>query len=204
VRCSSESATILVADPDQRARRRLARGLVGAGFAVLEAESGEEALELAQDRAPALIILEVPLGEISGYEVCRSLREELAPELPVIFVSGTRTESYDRVAGLLVGADDYVVKPYAFGELLARVRRLVERRARASPTLPQLTPREREVLAMLANGLSPKEIGERLFISSKTVGTHIEHIFSKLNAKSRVQAVTIAFREGLASAGSSS
>jgi DNA-binding NarL/FixJ family response regulator len=192
---------VLVADADRRARGQLARELVAAGFSVVEASSGEQALAMASKKTPALIILEVPLGEISGYEVCRSLRENVGDDVPVMFVSATRTESYDRVAGLLVGADDYVVKPYAVDELLARVRRLVDRQRRDSPALSALTPREREVLSLLAEGLSAKEIAGRLFISTKTVGTHIEHILTKLNANSRVQAVTIAFREGLASVG---
>jgi DNA-binding NarL/FixJ family response regulator len=201
VRCSGEVGLVLVADADRRARGQLVRGLTAAGYSVVEAASGEEALELAREQTPAMFILEVPLGEISGYEVCRTLRENLGDEVPVIFVSGTRTESYDRVAGLLVGADDYVVKPYAVGEVLARVRRLVDRSRRDSPALSQLTPREREILGLLAEGLSAKEIAATLFISAKTVGTHIEHILTKLNAKSRVQAVTIAYREGLASVG---
>ena len=197
----ASSETVLVADADQRARGRLVRDLSGAGFVVLEAASGEEALELTRAEAPALVILEVPLGEISGYEVCRSLREDLGDDVPVIFASATRTESYDRVAGLLVGADDYIVKPYALDELLARVRRFVGRRSQSSPMLSRLTPRERQVLQLLTEGMSAREIAETLVISVKTVGTHIEHILTKLDASSRVQAVTIAFREGLATAG---
>jgi DNA-binding NarL/FixJ family response regulator len=200
VRCES-SETVLVADTNRVARERLVAELSGAGFAVVEAESGEEALELARSEAPTLVILEVPLGEISGYEVCRSLREELGEDVGVMFVSATRTESYDRVAGLLVGADDYIVKPYALDELLARVRRLVGRRGQGSPLLSRLTPREHEILQLLAEGMSAKEIAEALVISVKTVGTHIEHILTKLDASSRVQAVTIAFREGLAPVG---
>jgi DNA-binding NarL/FixJ family response regulator len=116
----------------------------------------------------------------------------------VLFLSGARTESYDRVAGLMVGADDYVVKPYAADELLARVRALVRR---SNPERPlaeaRLTPRELEVLRLLAEGCSPADIAVRLFISGKTVGTHIEHILSKLGVKSRVQAVAVAYRDGL-------
>jgi DNA-binding NarL/FixJ family response regulator len=199
---SAESTLVLVADGDSRARAQLVRVLGGAGFLVMETASGEEALKIARRQLPALTILEVPLGEISGYEVCRSLREELGDDVPVIFLSGTRTEPYDRVAGFLVGADDYVVKPYAVDELLVRVRRLVSRRRSPSPVLAQLTPREREVLRLLAEGLSAKEIAGRLFISTRTVGTHVEHILTKLKVKSRVQAVAFAFREGLASADS--
>jgi len=195
---TSSADLVLVADPDSRTRDRLVRELTSAGFAVVATASGEEALALAHAQSPTLAILEVPLDGISGYEVCRSLREEFGEELPVMFLSGTRTESYDRVAGLLLGADDYVVKPYAVDELLVRARRLIERKRTASPMLSQLTPRELEVLRLLVEGLSAREVAARLFISEKTVGTHVEHILSKLNVKSRVQAVAIAFREGLA------
>jgi DNA-binding NarL/FixJ family response regulator len=193
-----ESRLVLVADGDACARDELAGLLAGAGFQVLEAATGDEALAFARRYVPALIILEVALDGISGYEVCRLLREEFGELLPMVFLSGTRTESYDRVAGLLVGADEYLVKPYAVDELLVRVRRLVDRNRPASGSLSDLTPRELEVLRLLADGLSAKEIAARLFISTKTVGTHVEHIRTKLHVKNRVQAVAIAFREGLA------
>jgi two-component system, NarL family, response regulator DesR len=199
-RSAAKSTLVLVADGDSRARSELARVLSAAGFLVVETANGEEALKIARRKVPALTILEVPLAGISGYEVCRSLRQEFGDEVRVIFLSGTRTESYDRVAGFLIGADDYVVRPYALDELLVRIRRLVERNRSLSPSLSNLTPREREVLRLLAEGLSAKEIADRLFISARTVGTHVEHILTKLNVKSRVHAVAIAFREGLAPA----
>ena len=188
---------VLVADADERARDRLVSELTAAGFAVLEAANGKEALDFARARIPALIILEVPLDGLSGYEVCRTVREEFGDEVAVMFVSGARTESYDRVAGLLLGADDYVVKPYASDELLVRARLLIDRKRSTSPMLAQLTPRELEVLRLLVEGLSAKELAGRLYISEKTVGTHVEHILTKLHVRSRVQAVAVAFREGL-------
>jgi DNA-binding NarL/FixJ family response regulator len=96
-----------------------------------------------------------------------------------------------------MGADDYLGKPYAPDELLARVRRLV-RKSRGNSSRYQLTPREVEVLELLAHGLSPEEIAARLVISVKTVGTHIEHIFRKLGVRTRAQAVGVAYREGFA------
>jgi DNA-binding NarL/FixJ family response regulator len=189
---------ILIADGDDCARSALAELLQDAGFDVIEASSGDEAIAAARTMYPALTILEVPLGERSGYEVCRTLREELGEEFPLLFLSGARTEPYDRVAGLIVGADDYVVKPYAPDELLARVRRLVRQaRPAVARTAAGLTPRELEVLQLLAEGLSALDIAERLFISAKTVGTHVEHIFNKLGVRSRGQAVAVAYRAGL-------
>jgi len=189
---------VLLADGDQSARSALAGLLGDAGFAVIEATTGEDALAVARQLVPSAVLLEVPLGDISGYEVCRALREELGDDLPIVFVSGSRTEAYDRAAGLIIGADDYMVKPFAADELLARVRRLVHRsRPAVARSTSRLTPRELEVLELLADGRSPQEISAGLFISAKTVSTHIEHIFTKLGVSSRVQAVALAYRDGL-------
>jgi DNA-binding NarL/FixJ family response regulator len=190
---------VLIADADAEAREQVAHLLEDEGYEVVEAVDGEVALKVVRENPPALVILEVPLGERSGYEVCRALREEWGDGLPVLFLSGARTESYDRVAGLLVGADDYLVKPFAPDELLARVRRLVRhsRAANGASRANSLTPRELEVLQLLATGLAADEIAKKLFISKKTVGTHIEHIFTKLGVRSRAQAIAVAYRDEL-------
>ena len=196
----TEGATasrILVADPHAGERRSLARLLAEAGYEPVEAGSGEDAIVLAKERRPALATLEVALGTRSGYEVCRVLHTELGRHFPVVFVSGLRTESFDRVAGLLIGASDYVVRPYAPDELLARIRRLLEDQTQHAGSDYRLTPREREVLQLLADGLTPAEISDRLFISRKTVGTHVENVFRKLGVRSRTQAVALAYRNGL-------
>lgn len=194
----SPSITVLIADADDSARAELAEILVADGYGVSQAVSGEEAIALARVQRPALVILEIPLPVLSGYEVCRALKSEFGPGLPVIFLSGERTASYDRVAGLLVGGDDYLVKPYAPDELLARVRLLESRsRAIAVHAGSNLTPRQVEVLALLADGLTQREIAQRLKISPKTVGTHIEHVFRKLGVHSRAQAVALVLRGGL-------
>jgi DNA-binding NarL/FixJ family response regulator len=189
---------VLIVDADEADRADLAQLCEAAGYPVTQAATGEEALDAARDEMPAAVVLEVPLGVFSGYEVCRTLRRTFGDELPIIFLSGSRTESYDRVAGLLVGADDYVVKPYAGDELLARLRRLLRRSHPLSVgATANLTKREREILGLLAEGLQQDAIAERLFISPKTVGTHIEHILSKLNVRSRAQAVALAYRDEL-------
>ena len=194
----TQERPVLLADGDEAARTALAALLDFAGFDVIEATTGEDALAVARQLLPSAVILEIPLGDLSGYEVCRALREDLGDELPILFLSGTRTESYDRVVGLMLGADDYIVKPYAPDELLARVRRLVHRSRRTvARSASRLTPRELEVLDLLADGRSPQEISAGLFISAKTVSTHVEHIFTKLGVNSRVQAVALAYRDGL-------
>jgi DNA-binding NarL/FixJ family response regulator len=89
------------------------------------------------------------------------------------------------------------VRPFAPDELLARVRRLIHGAPSSSNTKARLTHREREVLGLLAEGLRQKEIASRLFISERTVGTHIEHILAKLGVRSRAEAVAVAYRQDL-------
>src|SRR6266849_1295009 len=88
---------------------------------VVEVDSGNDVIDAARLELPRLVILEVTLPALSGYEVCHQLREEFGEGLPIILVSGERTEPFDRVAGILIGADHYIVKPFAPDELLARV-----------------------------------------------------------------------------------
>ena len=144
-----------------------------------------------------LVLLEVRLDDTSGYEVCRRLREEHGEALPIIFVSQDRTESSDRVAGLLLGADDYLAKPVQPGELVARVQRHLRRLQTWNGAGARLTSREREILGLLADGLGPAEIAVGLGITQKTVATHVEHIYAKLGVHTRAQAVASAFRHSL-------
>ena len=194
------SDRILIVDDDPAVRGLVAAVLEHAGFETETAETGDEALNAVETRKPKLVLLDVRLPDMSGYSVCRALREQRPDSVPIIFLSGERTEWYDRVGGLLLGADDYIVKPFAPDELVARVRTLLrraERPVREGPVRSNLTAREFEVLRLLADGLSQADIAARLFISSKTVATHIEHILDKLEVRSRAQAVAFAYREGL-------
>jgi DNA-binding NarL/FixJ family response regulator len=200
-------ATILVVDDDDGFRSLLGDLLERAAFAVEEARDGAEALAAAERRPPSLVLLDVRLPDVSGYEVFRELRDRLGDHVPVIFVSGERTETYDRVAGLLLGADDYIVKPIDPDELVARVRcslRLARNRTPPGTNetardarFESLTPRELEILMLLADGLSSPDIAAELVISRRTVGTHVQHILAKLDVHTRTQAVAAAHRAGL-------
>lgn len=197
----SRSGPILVVDDDGGFRSFLATTLSRAGFAAREAATGEDALVFARTDPPALVLLEVCLPGISGFEVCRELREQFGNELPIVFVSGTRIEPLDRSAGLLIGCDDYLVKPVDPNELLARVRRLVarSRRDKTVTVLPELglTRREFTVLQRLAQGLRQVDIAAELVISPKTVASHVQHILAKLGVHSSAQAVALAYDRGL-------
>ena len=189
---------ILIVSSDEDARAVLSRLFRGAGFASAEVEAGKEALTLAKRSRPGLVLLDVKLGDMSGYEVCYQLRQRFGEDLSIIFMSGDRTEPEDRVAGLLIGADDYITMPFDTNELLARVRRgLVKSPPKKGGADSGLTPREHEVLVLLAEGVGPEDIAHKLFISPKTVGTHIQRILTKLGVHSRMEAVAMAFRTGL-------
>jgi DNA-binding NarL/FixJ family response regulator len=192
---------ILVVDDDPETCAAVGPRLEAAGYRVVCAGTGEEGLEAVRREPPALALLDVCLPGISGYEVCRQLRSTFGDALPILFMSAARTESYDRVAGLLVGADDYLVKPVAPDELAIRIERLLRRRAPVVPLVAaKLTRRELEILSLLAEGLHAADIAASLVISPKTVSTHIDRILAKLGVRSRAQAVALAYRRDLVSA----
>jgi DNA-binding NarL/FixJ family response regulator len=196
--------TILVVDDDDAFRELVAEVLEPTGCDVRQVSCGAQALRAARESRPALVVLDVCMPLLGGYSVLRELRAELGDDLPVVLVSGERTDPLDTASGLLLGADDYISKPFCPDELLARLRRLLPREtgARAAMQLPgrgvgELTPREREVLRLLADGLAQREIARALVISEKTVETHIQRTLSKLGVHSRAQAVALAHRERL-------
>jgi len=190
--------TVLIADPDEQSRAELANVLSDAGYAVEQTDRGDEALSLARTLNPTAVILEIPLEGLCGYEVCRMLKEDPSFEAPVLFISQVRTEPYDRIAGLMLRADEYIVSPYLPGELLARLNNLVARTTSRRPTIrSRLTNREQEILDLMGDGLRHGEIARRLFISPKTVATHVDHILRKLGVRSSREAVSVGYREGI-------
>ena len=193
----STESPILLVDDDPEMRMLLSTLLERAGFTTRQAPNGEEALAAAHRERPRLVILDIRLPGVSGYEVFRQLRDRFGAELPIVLISGERVESFDRAAGLLLGADDYVVKPFAVDELIARVRRLVGGSSPAATDGVKLTGREEEVMHLLASGLGQREIAKQLVISSKTVASHIQNILAKLGVHSRAEAVAYAHRSGL-------
>jgi DNA-binding NarL/FixJ family response regulator len=206
---NDETGTVLVVDDDDASLDLMTILLEEAGFRVRAVASGEAALTAVDKAPPSAVVLDVKLGGMSGYEVCHRLRDQFGAALPVVFVSGKRAEAMDRVAGLLIGADDYVTKPFSPDELVARVRRLIEHAravsgddveqepevANGHATVHELTEREREVLSLLATGLDQEAVAKRLVISPSTVATHIQRILAKLGVRSRAQAVAVAYRD---------
>jgi DNA-binding response OmpR family regulator len=184
---------VLVVDDDPVICELVATTLGEHGYATRRGSDAREALYLIERETPDVVVLDVHLPDISGYQVCRRVREDLGDSIGIILISGERKEAFDRAAGMLLGADDYMVKPFVLDELLARVQRLA-RRSRPLPrtAVAGLTRRELEILRLLACGMEHTEIARDLVIASKTVEKHIEHSLLQLGVHSRAQAVALA------------
>lgn len=116
---------ILIVEDERAVARGLEYGLSKEGFSVLLAESGQQALDLVRRADPHLVLLDLRLPDISGFDVCRQLRAE-GRRMPILMLTA-RDEEVDKILGLELGADDYVVKPYSLRELISRIRALLRR-----------------------------------------------------------------------------
>ena len=123
-----EAPLVLVADDDPDILALVAFRLERAGYAVVTADNGEEALALARERLPALAVLDVMMPRLTGYQVTKQLREgEATKDIPVILLTA-RVQEADVARGFEVGADDYIKKPFSPQELRARVQAILGRR----------------------------------------------------------------------------
>ena len=129
--------TILVIEDDTSILRGLKDNLVFEGYEVLSATEGHEGLSLALEGSPDLILLDIMLPGITGYDICRKVREQ-KPDLPIIMLTA-RGKEVDKVAGLDLGADDYVTKPFSISELMARIRSVLRRTRNSAPELEQFS-----------------------------------------------------------------
>ncbi len=151
------SYRILVVDDEPHIRRILKFTLEKAGYQVYVAADGDEGLRMAGQTQPSLVLLDVMMPGMDGYEVCRRMRQDFAlSQIPIIMLSA-RGDQEDKVAGLEYGANDYLVKPYSTDELLLRVRNVLEwntRQKEANPLtgLPGNTAIERELKRRIATG----------------------------------------------------
>ncbi len=207
---------ILIVDDDVTLRTALSRYLSKRGYAVLDAASAIEALVMFEADPSDLIVSDVLMPEMDGFEFCRRLRTtRLGQLVPFIFLS-SKAEVEDRVQGHSIGADDYVIKPFEPRELLAKIEAQLERTRRthaeivrmiqqttiavppeaAIPLPLPLTPAEEKVFWEVIQGHTNKQIGEHLFVSPRTVQTHLSNILNKLQLENRSQLVRFAFERG--------
>ncbi|MBM4589574.1 response regulator [Rhodococcus hoagii] len=170
-----------------------------------EADTGEDAVAMAAARSPDVVMMDLALGTgIDGVEAIRRIRAA-RPEQPVLVFTTYDTDA-DVVRALDAGAIGYLLKDSAPQDIFGAIRDAVAGRSVLSPPVASrvldrmrrpdqaLTAREAELLSLLAEGLTNKELGKRLFISEATVKTHLAHIYAKLGVDSRAAAVSIALR----------
>ena len=131
------NAILLVVDDESQIRRALRATFSSSGYDVIEAKNGQEAIEMVIRERPDLILLDVNMPDMSGFEVCGKIRSSF--EGPIIMVT-VRNSERDKIEALDSGADDYVVKPFAMGELLARIRAALRRSSSEEPLPKVETP----------------------------------------------------------------
>ncbi len=213
--------TILVADDDLGTRLAVSDYLELAGYLVVMAEDGKKALAQVDQFQPHLIVTDVVMPQMDGYELVRQVR--LKPSLrllPVIFLTA-RTNTEERIRGYQLGCDAYLPKPFELPELGAVIRNLLERsqliqsewrlhtqsqsddrvaddrllhrtHAIAMVKNLDLTLREQGVLSLLTDGLSNNQIGDRLHLSSRTVEKYVSSLLRKTNTSNRAELVRFA------------
>ncbi|MBW4514262.1 MAG: response regulator transcription factor [Timaviella obliquedivisa GSE-PSE-MK23-08B] len=212
--------TILIVDDDLGIRLSVSDSLEMAGYSVVMSENGQSALEMVSQYQPHLIVTDVTMPQMDGYELIRRVRRQPAFRLlPVIFLTA-RTNTQERIKGYQLGCDAYLPKPFELNELVAVVRNLLERsqmmesewrlrlrsvEAEEQPLFDknnamlalELTQREQEVLAELVEGLSNGQIGDRLHLSPRTIEKHVSSLLRKTQTSNRAELVRFAMDHGL-------
>ena len=212
------SVRVLLADDQRLVRESLATmlGLLDGIDLVATASDGEEALALTAEHEPDVVLMDLRMPRLDGIEAIRRLRERDAEARVIALTTFADDESV--LGALRAGARGYLTKDSSADDIQSAIFRVAAGEAildpavqhhvvealaadRESPAaeLPDgLTPREAEILALIAEGLTNSEIAERLVVSPTTVKSHINHLFAKASLRDRVQAVTYAYRNGLA------
>jgi DNA-binding NarL/FixJ family response regulator len=194
---------LLVVDDEPNLLRAVAVCLRAEGYDVVTARSGQEALVRVAESVPDLVVSDIRMPGMDGFQLARQLRSSPRTDLvPVVFLTA-KDETADRVAGFRSGVDAYLVKPFEPDELVAVISNILRRVERTHAGIArlvgakrggsehfhdeELTEAEGRVAAAVARGLSNKEIAAELEISVRTVENHISHILAKKNFGNRVE-----------------
>jgi DNA-binding NarL/FixJ family response regulator len=202
--------TLLLADDHRMLRQGLRRSLEEEGFTVVgEAADGDEAVRMAGELRPDVILMDVSMPHLDGVEATRRITE--ARMLSRVVMLTMHPDSDVVHAALQAGASGYLVKDCSITEVADAVRLAADGAITVSRELaasmlahstavneePIISPREEEVLQLIADGLSTPEVASALYISQKTVKNHLASIYEKLDARDRTQAVIRAVRMGI-------
>jgi DNA-binding NarL/FixJ family response regulator len=222
-----EHVSVLIADDQALVRAGFRAILEGQpGIRVCgEAADGRDAMDLARKRQPDVVLMDIQMPDIDGIEATRRILAAAGEDHPIAVLMLTTFDLNEYVYDALrAGASGFLLKDVLPEQLVAAVRvvaagdgliaptitkRLIEQFARTAPpsagpaALDELTPREIEVLTLVARALSNAEIADELVISQDTVKTHVKRILAKLSLRDRVQAVVLAYEAGLVTPGDS-
>lgn len=207
---------IIIADDHQLVRNGLRTFIeLQEGIEIVgEAADGLEAIKLTRDLCPDALLLDLRMPGADGITVCKEVKE-IDPDIKVIVLT-TFSETEEIVKALEAGASSYILKDISPERLVGAIKavvkgkkvfhpavaskiadRLVVSNRRSQQVLPALSPRELEILELLAKGFKNKEIANELWISESTVKTHVSHILQKLNQEDRTKAIVFALQQGL-------
>jgi DNA-binding NarL/FixJ family response regulator len=183
------------------------------GYEVITAENGREALEVLEKDIPDMIICDVMMPEMDGYTLVKQLREDQRTNwIPVLFLSA-KGQSQDRVKGLNIGADVYMVKPFEPEELVAQVESSLKQASRilaskdkggeAGPKIQvpfdvELTPTELKVVQFVARGMANREIADELNVSQRTIESHVSNMLGKTGLHNRTELARWAIENSMA------
>jgi DNA-binding NarL/FixJ family response regulator len=205
---ATSEITCLIVDDHEVVREGLRLSLSRAPHirVVGEAADGEAAVALAERRRPNVVIMDVRMPGMDGLEATKALMDKVPDSSVLIFTAYSERSMLSR--GLESGAKGYVLKEAPHETLLRAIEKVASGEGYVDPALmpafltgrdkdDMLTGREREILQLLADGMSNADVATQLFISQETVKSHVRHILAKLEADTRTHAVAIAFREAI-------
>ncbi|MGJ5673573.1 MAG: response regulator transcription factor [Nostochopsis sp.] len=215
---------ILVVDDDPGTRLSISDYLELSGYSVIVADDGQEALAKVEEYHPDLMVTDIVMPRMNGYELVRQVRQKSAFRLLPVILLTARTKTQERILGYQSGCDLYLPKPFELEELGAAIRNLLARsqiiqsayrlsdlentnaldtnrseltHIQKSQWFSELTSREQEVLELLTHGLSNGDMGQKLHLSPRTVEKYVSSLLRKTGTNNRAELVRFAMKHGL-------